>query len=301
MIAHLLEYVYVMRTSPLNALLLWTLAVSVRGTTCRDGFVECPTGTPSVGICVPLVNPWCNLQPYLNPYAVLSDRIHDLLGRLTLEQKVNMMQTTPVNNSAVPALGIDEVTTGECLHGYCSRSPSTLFPQSITLAAAFNPNLLEAVATAIGVEGRAWRNNWTAIGNASVQPPSLTCFSPQINIVCQLIVLSGCASPHALPSCRSVIRAGAAVRKRMGNAHSLLQVLPTRMCMVCKAGPPLGNRGATSLPLRRRSTLSPTRDRRALGRTPRQRSSCLGVTRYDSPASMTEVVSYVSLALGGYL
>jgi beta-glucosidase len=148
---------------------------------CSSGYIRCPISSPSSGICVPSVS-WCDKLIYLNPFAPLNERIADLTDRLTLSQKVNMLQTTPVNNSAVPELLIEEITMGECLHGYVSRTPSTLFPQSTTLAASFNTNLVEKVAEAIGVEGRAWRNAWREAGNQSISPPSLTCFSPQINI-----------------------------------------------------------------------------------------------------------------------
>lgn len=148
---------------------------------CSSGYIRCPISSNSSGVCVPSSN-WCDKLIYLNPYAPLNERIADLTDRLTLNQKVNMLQTTPVNSSAVPELGIDEITMGECLHGYCSRSPSTLFPQSTTLAASFNTKLVESVAEAIAIEGRAWRNAWREAGNQSIPPPSLTCFSPQINI-----------------------------------------------------------------------------------------------------------------------
>ena len=150
---------------------------------CGGGDVRCPPGSPSAGVCVPALAPWCALPLFRNPYAPAAERAGDLLPRLSLQQKVNMLQTTPANSSAVPALGVEQVTMAECLHGYCSRSPSTLFPQSMSLAASFNPGLLRRVAAAIATEARAWRNNWTAAGNSSVAPPALTCFAPQINIV----------------------------------------------------------------------------------------------------------------------
>ena len=168
------------------AALCASLAASARSAPsppCAGGDVRCPPGSPSAGVCVPALAPWCARDVYLNPFAPSPQRVADLVARLTLQQKVNMLQTTPANSSAVPALGVDEVTMAECLHGYCSRSPSTLFPQSMSLAASFSPGLVRRVAAAIATEARAWRNNWTAVGNASVAPPSLTCFAPQINIV----------------------------------------------------------------------------------------------------------------------
>ena len=157
-----------------------SLAASV---SCSDGTIPCPSGTSSAPTCVPALSPWCALPLWRNPFATPAARAADLIPLLSLQERVNLLQTTPANSSAVPRLGVLETTFGECLHGYVSRSPSTLFPQSITLAASFNPPLLAEVAGAIGREGRAWRNAWVAEGNASVPPPSLSCFSPQINIV----------------------------------------------------------------------------------------------------------------------
>jgi beta-glucosidase len=109
--------------------------------------------------------------------------VSDLLPRLSLQEKVNLMQTMPINSSAVPSLRVLATSAGECLHGCCSRTPSTLFPHSISLAATFSPAMIRRVAAAIGVEGRAWRNNYTSVGNTTLPPPPLTCFAPQINIV----------------------------------------------------------------------------------------------------------------------
>lgn len=89
----------------------------------------------------------------------------DVLPRLSLQEKVNLLQTTPVNASEVPRLGLFRTATAECLHGYCGGSPSTAFPQSTTLAASFNPPLLREVAAAVGLEARAWRNAWVANGS----------------------------------------------------------------------------------------------------------------------------------------
>jgi beta-glucosidase len=135
-------------------------------------------------VCVPATVPWCSSTVWRNPFASVAARIADVLPQLTLQEKVNLLQTTPVNASEVPRLGIFRTATAECLHGYCSRSPSTVFPQSTTLSASFNPPLLREVAAAVGLEARAWRNAWVANGSNYSDPfPSLTCFAPQINIV----------------------------------------------------------------------------------------------------------------------
>ena len=165
----------------LSLLLPVILVASSSG--CSDGTIACPPNTPSSGICVPSIFPYCSRDIWLNPFASPTLRAADLIPRLTLSERVNLLQTTPINASEVPRLGIVRSTTAECLHGYCSNTPSTVFPQSTTLAASFNAPLIEAVAAAIGKEARAWRNAWVQAGsNSSIPPPSLTCFAPQINI-----------------------------------------------------------------------------------------------------------------------
>jgi hypothetical protein len=64
-----------------------------------------------------------------------------------------------------------------------------VFPQSISLAATWDKELLQDVGEVIGVEARGLRNGFEQGGpngflpNFSRTPPGLTCFSPQINIV----------------------------------------------------------------------------------------------------------------------
>lgn len=85
----------------------------------------------------------------------------------------------------VSRLGLEIYTTRECLHGVVAKNV-TVFPQSITLASSWNVDLIHEVAEAIGNEARALRNKFeldTQLPNRTLPPPSLTCFSPQINIV----------------------------------------------------------------------------------------------------------------------
>lgn len=157
-------------------------AETVTVASCSNGMIPCPSESPSVGICVPSIKPYCARDIWRNPFASYSARAADLVPRLTLAERVNLLQTSPINASEVPRLGLARSTVAECLHGYAGGAPSTVFPQSTTLAASFNGPLVTAVAAVIGKEARAWRNAWVAAGNASVPPPSLTCFAPQINI-----------------------------------------------------------------------------------------------------------------------
>jgi beta-glucosidase len=88
----------------------------------------------------------------------------------------------------VPRLHLQAYTTGECLHGVIATNV-TVFPQSISLAATFDRDLVGRVAAAIGREVRGRRNAFerSSSSNKTVgywdNPPALLCFSPQINIV----------------------------------------------------------------------------------------------------------------------
>ena len=100
---------------------------------CTDGLIACPPGTPSSGVCVPTAAPWCSSTVWRNPFASIAARIADVLPQLTLQEKVNLLQTTPINASEVPRLGIFRTATAECLHGYwcvLQASPSRSGPRA---------------------------------------------------------------------------------------------------------------------------------------------------------------------------
>ncbi len=121
-------------------------------------------------------------QPlYLNWRAPISQRVSDLLGRLTLEEKIGqLMHAAP----AIPRLGIPAYNWwNECLHGVARAGLATVFPQAIGMAASWNPELMEKVAAAISDEARAKHN--AARGRDPQNIPQyfgLTFWTPNINI-----------------------------------------------------------------------------------------------------------------------
>jgi beta-glucosidase len=107
------------------------------------------------------------------------DRINDLLSKLTLEEKVDMM----VNNTpGVPRLNIKPYDWwNEGLHGVGRAGVATVFPQAIALGATFDTSLVYNIASAISDEARAMYVASVRKGNY-LRYSGLTFWSPNINI-----------------------------------------------------------------------------------------------------------------------
>ena len=103
-------------------------------------------------------------QPtYLDPKASPADRAHDLVGRMTLDEKVQQLEdwATPI-----PRLGIpDYQTWNEALHGVARAGYATVFPQAIGMAATWDQKMVESMGTTISTEARAKYNQAQSEGN----------------------------------------------------------------------------------------------------------------------------------------
>ncbi|KAK8718149.1 hypothetical protein V6N13_045394 [Hibiscus sabdariffa] len=119
--------------------------------------------------------------PFCRVSMPISDRVNDLIGRLTLQEKVKLLIS---GAAAVPRLGIKGYEWwSEALHGVSDVGPgtrfggafpgATSFPQVITTAASFNATLWEAIGRVVSDEARAMYNGGTA---------GLTYWSPNVNI-----------------------------------------------------------------------------------------------------------------------
>lgn len=118
-------------------------------------------------------------QPFQNPKLPTETRIKDLISRLTLEEKTQMML---YNSPAIERLGIPEYNWwNECLHGVGRAGNATVFPQAIGMAATFNEDLIFEVSSAISDEARAKHNAAINKGNRR-QYTGLTFWTPNINI-----------------------------------------------------------------------------------------------------------------------
>jgi len=119
-------------------------------------------------------------QPiYQNPSAPIEKRVDDLLGRLTLEEKISqlMNDSAPIDRLGVPRYN----WWGECLHGVARAGRATVFPEPIGLAATWDTGLLLRVSTAISDEARAKYNDFVRRGQRNIYQ-GLTFWSPNVNL-----------------------------------------------------------------------------------------------------------------------
>ena len=109
----------------------------------------------------------------------MEERIDDLVSRMTLEEKVGqLMYDAP----AIPRLGVPKYNWwNEALHGVARNGRATVFPQAIGMAAAWDVDLLQRVASAIGDEARAKYNVSVANDFREIYQ-GLTFWSPNVNI-----------------------------------------------------------------------------------------------------------------------
>jgi beta-glucosidase len=91
--------------------------------------------------------------PYKNIDLSFEERAADLVSRMTLEEKADqVLMATPENRR----LGLPGCNWwSEALHGVGRAGTATIYPESIGLAATWNPPLIHDVASAISDEARA--------------------------------------------------------------------------------------------------------------------------------------------------
>lgn len=117
--------------------------------------------------------------PYQDIRLSADQRADDLLQRLTLEEKVSLMQNA---SPAIPRLGIKPYEWwNEALHGIARAGRATVFPQSIGMAASFDDVLLYEVFNAVSDEARAKNRNFNEKGQYD-RYKGLTVWTPNINI-----------------------------------------------------------------------------------------------------------------------
>jgi beta-glucosidase len=114
---------------------------------------------------------------FRNPAQPMEKRIHDLIGRLTLDEKASQLNHL---NTGIPRLDIPMWGGwNQTLHGVWSKEPTTLFPAPIAMGATWDPDLVHAATDAMSDEARALYNAHAA---GPKSPHGLVYRSPVINI-----------------------------------------------------------------------------------------------------------------------
>ncbi len=96
--------------------------------------------------------------PFRNPGLPVAKRVDDLLGRLTLDERLSLLHQS---QAAIPRLGIPYFKAGtEALHGVAWSNDldnnwsqvladrATVFPQAVGLASTWDPALIKRVGSA---------------------------------------------------------------------------------------------------------------------------------------------------------
>src|SRR5579863_1646195 len=116
---------------------------------------------------------------YLDATLSAQQRAHDLVGRMTLEEKAAQLEDYA---TSIPRLGIpDYQTWNESLHGVARAGYSTVFPQAIGMAATWDPAMVHSMGYVISTEARAKYNQAQREDNHRIFF-GLTFWSPNINI-----------------------------------------------------------------------------------------------------------------------
>lgn len=119
--------------------------------------------------------------PFRNPDLPLDVRVQDIISRLTLEEKVQLMKHAA---PAIPRLGIPAYNWwNEALHGVArTKEKVTVFPQAIGMAATFDTEALQLMGDMTSSEGRALFNEDLKAGKTGSIYRGLTYWTPNINI-----------------------------------------------------------------------------------------------------------------------
>src|SRR3954447_2663637 len=103
--------------------------------------------------------------PFQNPRLSVDTRVDDLLGRLTLAEKISLLHQS---QAAIPRLGIPYFKAGtEALHGVAwsndlnngwskTDANGTVFPKAVGMASTWDPALVKRIGSAVGDEARGY-------------------------------------------------------------------------------------------------------------------------------------------------
>jgi beta-glucosidase len=130
-------------------------------------------------IALPLMAVSQNKFQFQNTSLSTQERVENLLFEMTLQEKIEQMryQSPSIDRLGIPAYN----WWNECLHGVARAGYATVFPQSISIAASWDTELIHQVASAISDEARAKHHEFLRRGMHDIYQ-GLTFWSPNINI-----------------------------------------------------------------------------------------------------------------------
>ncbi len=118
--------------------------------------------------------------PYQNYKLPVEQRVDDLLSRLTLEEKVQLMMN---GSKPVKRLGIPQWDWwSEALHGVGRNGLSTVFPSCVGMACSFDDELINRIYDAVSDEARAKNTALRKQGLQVGRYQGLSFWTPNINV-----------------------------------------------------------------------------------------------------------------------
>jgi len=110
--------------------------------------------------------------PFQNPDLPLTERIQDIISRLTIEEKAGFI---PSFNQAVERLDIAAWFVGaEGAHGFVDRDgQNTTFPQTIGLASSWDRGLLRRIGEICAIEARVFYKTHDRKGGLAIWAPTI--------------------------------------------------------------------------------------------------------------------------------
>ena len=123
--------------------------------------------------------------PFQDTSMNVDERVEDLLSRLTLDEKLSMMQH---RNPAIPSLGLPAYSWwNEALHGVGRNGRATVWPMPIALAATFRPEAVNRMFELVALEARNKYGEARTFDTCqALREPTdytgITFFTPNINI-----------------------------------------------------------------------------------------------------------------------
>lgn len=118
-------------------------------------------------------------EPFRNPDLPLDQRVQDLISRLTLEEKAQLLDH---KGPTLERFNIRSDQWNQCLNGIQWDRPTTLFPTCIAMGATWDPALVKEISTALSDEARAIYNAWHQDPEFKGEKKGLIYRAPVINI-----------------------------------------------------------------------------------------------------------------------